>query len=90
MFDYSNPALLFFNDMNSSIFYGFLIDLIAIPDSKLSGMENWGLITFRESALLLSNDESSTSDYLTVVKVVVHELSHMWFGNLGVFYFFLI
>ena len=45
-------------------------------------MENWGLITYRESALLYQPGRSSLSDREYVAVVVAHELSHQWFGNL--------
>lgn len=45
-------------------------------------MENWGLITFRETALLYDKDVSSISDKKRVLEVVAHELAHQWFGNL--------
>lgn len=44
-------------------------------------MENWGLVTFREIALL-ANEHSSLEQKLYVYIVVAHELAHMWFGDL--------
>ena len=44
-------------------------------------MENWGLITYKESKFL-HNKNSSQSTELDVVSVIAHEISHMWFGNL--------
>ena len=45
-------------------------------------MENWGLITFRESALLLDENTATVPQMQRVAYVVAHELAHMWFGNL--------
>ena len=45
-------------------------------------MENWGLITYRESTLLYQPGRSSLADREYVAIVVAHELSHQWFGNL--------
>lgn len=45
-------------------------------------MENWGLITFRETALLADKKTSSVSSLQRVAVVVSHELAHQWFGNL--------
>lgn len=57
-------------------------DFVALPDFASGAMENWGLITFREQALLV--DPANTSLHLKqyVANVVAHELTHQWFGNL--------
>ncbi|MEQ2161444.1 hypothetical protein GOODEAATRI_009656, partial [Goodea atripinnis] len=44
-------------------------------------MENWGLITFRETTLLLDSN-SSHLEKQVVASVIAHELAHQWFGNL--------
>jgi len=58
------------------------LDLIAIPDFASGAMENWGAVTFRETALLVDPDLSSTANKQHVALVIAHELAHMWFGNL--------
>ncbi|XP_028392975.1 puromycin-sensitive aminopeptidase-like [Dendronephthya gigantea] len=58
------------------------IDLIAIPDFAAGAMENWGLVTYRETALLVDPTNSSSSSKQWVALVVGHELAHQWFGNL--------
>lgn len=45
-------------------------------------MENWGLVTYREVALLVDPAKSSTRQKSRVALVIAHELAHMWFGNL--------
>ncbi|KFQ38374.1 Endoplasmic reticulum aminopeptidase 1, partial [Mesitornis unicolor] len=57
-------------------------DLAAIPDFQSGAMENWGLTTYRESALLYDPGKSSASSKLWITMVVAHELAHQWFGNL--------
>lgn len=57
-------------------------DLVAIPDFSAGAMENWGLITFRETELLHSENDSSCHNMKSVSLTVAHELAHMWFGNL--------
>ncbi|MBN3301131.1 LCAP aminopeptidase, partial [Amia calva] len=57
------------------------LDLVAIPDFLAGAMENWGLITFRETTLLYDNT-SSVMDKQLVTVVIAHELAHQWFGNL--------
>ncbi|KAM3836116.1 aminopeptidase Ey-like, partial [Diretmus argenteus] len=57
-------------------------DNIALPDFSAGAMENWGLITYRETALLYNPAMSSNGDKEWVATVISHELAHMWFGNL--------
>lgn len=57
--------------------------MIAIPDFVSGAMEHWGLVTFRETALFYDKNISSTANKQRVATVVAHEISHMWFGNLG-------
>ena len=57
-------------------------DMIAIPDFSAGAMENWGLITYRETALLYDPKVDSKSSRIYVATVVAHELAHQWFGDL--------
>lgn len=59
-----------------------VLDLIAIPDFAAGAMENWGAVTYRETALLVDPELSSTVNKQYVALVIAHELAHMWFGNL--------
>lgn len=58
------------------------LDMIAIPDFASGAMENWGAITYRESALLVDPLNSSISNKQWVALVIAHEIAHQWFGNL--------
>ncbi len=57
-------------------------DHVALPDFSSGAMENWGLITYREVALLADPETTSISSKRYIATVVAHELSHQWFGNL--------
>ncbi|XP_068228790.1 aminopeptidase N-like isoform X1 [Palaemon carinicauda] len=57
-------------------------DMIAIPDFSAGAMENWGLITYRETAMLYDPKVSAASNKQYVVSVIAHELAHQWFGNI--------
>ena len=57
-------------------------DHVALPDFSSGAMENWGLITYRESALLAEPGTTSLADRHYAATVIAHELSHQWFGNL--------
>ncbi|XP_062198704.1 aminopeptidase M1-C-like [Phragmites australis] len=58
------------------------LDMVAIPDFAAGAMENYGLVTFREVALLFDEQSSSESSKQNIAITVAHELAHQWFGNL--------
>ncbi len=58
------------------------LDLIAIPGGFGGAMENWGGITFYESALLFDPARSSERTKESVFEVEAHEMAHQWFGDL--------
>lgn len=55
---------------------------VALPDFSAGAMENWGLITYRESYMLVDPDNSSLTNKQLVATVIAHELAHQWFGDL--------
>lgn len=57
-------------------------DHVALPDFSSGAMENWGLITYREVALLADPATTSIASKHYIATVIAHELSHQWFGNL--------
>ena len=57
-------------------------DHVALPDFSSGAMENWGLITYRESCLLADPELTPESSKRFIATVIAHELSHQWFGNL--------
>jgi puromycin-sensitive aminopeptidase len=57
------------------------LDQVGIPDFEAGAMENAGLITYREVALLLDPATAPLSVQKRVAEVVTHELAHQWFGN---------
>lgn len=60
-------------------------DLLAVHEFSHGAMENWGLITFRTTAVLFDEKTSDMSYKSRVVYVVAHELAHAYFGDLTSF-----
>lgn len=57
------------------------MDFAAIPPFQYGGMEHVGAIQYRESSLFL--DKNATQNQLLGrAKLIAHETSHMWFGDL--------
>ncbi|XP_049958074.1 aminopeptidase N-like [Schistocerca serialis cubense] len=64
--------------------HGYLskLDHVALPELGPGAMENWGLITYKQSRLLALENYTSESVKEQVVTIIQHEVSHQWFGNL--------
>ncbi|MBI3631917.1 MAG: M1 family metallopeptidase [Candidatus Vogelbacteria bacterium] len=80
--DTAAKMLSYYNDYFGIQYPMPVLDLIAIPDFASGAMENWGAITYRETALLIDPDHSAASAKQRVALVIAHELAHQWFGNL--------
>ena len=57
------------------------LHLITVPEFAAGAMENWGAITFRETALLVDQN-SAEETRRRVAEVIAHEIAHQWFGDL--------
>ncbi len=79
--DFAAEVLDFYDNLFKTPFPLPKLDLLALPDFEAGAMENWGLTTYREIAML-ANEKSSIDQKLYVDTVIAHELSHMWFGDL--------
>ncbi len=75
-------SLKFFEDYYGIPYPGDKLDLVAIPDFASGAMENFGAITFRETALLVDPRAGTHAELGRVADVVSHENAHMWFGDL--------
>ncbi|MHB1957413.1 MAG: M1 family metallopeptidase [Acidobacteriaceae bacterium] len=58
------------------------LDMIGIPDFEAGAMENFGAITYRESAFLVDEKTASTNAKKNVATDVAHEMAHQWFGDM--------
>ena len=58
------------------------LDMIAIPDFEAGAMENFGAITYRETAMLVDEKNASVDAKKVVAVDVAHEMAHQWFGDM--------
>jgi alanyl aminopeptidase len=58
------------------------LDFIAVPEYWPGAMENPGFITFSDKILLIDPAAASLAQKRTVAMVTLHEVAHMWFGDL--------
>jgi len=58
------------------------LDQIALPGGFGGAMENWGGITYYESALLFDPKNSSAETKQNIYEGLAHEMAHQWFGDL--------
>jgi len=80
--DVGMKVLDFFSEYFNNAYPLPKMDMVAIPDFSAGAMENWGLVTYRETALLIDEENSPLVSKQRVAYVVAHELAHQWFGNL--------
>ncbi|WP_282049631.1 M1 family metallopeptidase [Maribacter aquivivus] len=81
IFDLHQQSLSFLEKYTAYPFPFQKMDFAAIPGFQYGGMEHVGAIQYRESSLFL--DESATANNkLSRAKLIAHETSHMWFGDL--------
>ena len=55
--------------------------MIAVPTLRSNAMENWGLITYDKSHLLLQENVTTAIRKQDIAKIISHELAHQWFGK---------
>ncbi|MFT5450945.1 MAG: aminopeptidase N [Enterobacterales bacterium] len=55
-------------------------DQLLVPDFNIGGMENVGAVTFTEN--YIPRGSTTKAQKRRVANTILHELSHMWFGDL--------
>jgi aminopeptidase N len=58
------------------------LDQAGIPDFAQGAMENTGLVTYRETLLLIDEALATYAERVDVAETIAHEVAHMWFGDL--------
>ncbi|XP_003788948.1 aminopeptidase Q [Otolemur garnettii] len=78
----TGPIFSFLEDLFNISYPLPKTDIIALPIFDNHAMENWGLLMFDESLLLLQPDDQLTGKKALISYIVSHEIGHQWFGNL--------
>lgn len=60
------------------MFFIFFLDIVALPEFQYGAMENWGLITYRETEIFSNTGDNDTfiSAHQWFITTVAHELAH--------------
>ncbi|HJV96941.1 MAG TPA: M1 family metallopeptidase, partial [Albitalea sp.] len=80
--DVTRQLLPYYNDYFGLPYALPKLDQLAVPGVRDGAMEDWGLISYTESALLVDPATSGPRTEREVFAVIAHEVSHQWFGNL--------
>ncbi|XP_004640661.1 aminopeptidase Q isoform X2 [Octodon degus] len=78
----TGPIFSFLEDLFNISYPLPKTDIIALPAFDNRAMENWGLLVFDESLLLLQPSDHLTDKKTLISYIVSHEIGHQWFGNL--------
>ena len=79
MFETVQAGLAFYEQAFGVAYPYGKYDQIFVPEYNWGAMENVGAVTFNESYLFRSRVSDARREQRAIV--VLHELSHMWFGN---------
>ncbi|KAL0111090.1 hypothetical protein PUN28_012804 [Cardiocondyla obscurior] len=77
-----HPLLNFFEITYNQKYQLSKLYMAALPDFGSGAMENWGLLTYRETSMLYDENNSPITNKQDIRNVIAHEISHQWFGNL--------
>ncbi|NKX53898.1 aminopeptidase N [Arthrobacter mobilis] len=80
IFEITKQGLDFFHELFDYPYPFGKYDQAFVPEYNLGAMENPGLVTFTEDYVFRSR--ASRAQYQARANTILHELAHMWFGNL--------
>ncbi|GAA4472800.1 aminopeptidase N [Enteractinococcus fodinae] len=80
LFALTKQGLTWFHDQFQHAYPWGKYDQAFVPEYNLGAMENPGLVTFNETYIFTSR--ATVSQHMQRATTVMHEMSHMWFGNL--------
>ncbi|MGI9264000.1 MAG: aminopeptidase N [Gammaproteobacteria bacterium] len=79
-FKLTRQGMAFFQDYFDLPYPYGKYDQLIVPEFNIGGMENVGAVTYTES--FIRRGEYTREDMERLANTLLHELSHMWFGDL--------
>jgi aminopeptidase N len=79
-FNMTQQGLQYFNHYFAYPYPFHKYDQLIVPNFNAGAMENVGAITYAETYLFKA--KPTASQYAKWLTVILHEMAHMWFGNL--------
>jgi aminopeptidase N len=76
----TTQGLDFYSDMFDQVYPFAKYDQVFVPEYNSGAMENVGCVTYNEAYLF--RDPATENQKLDRAETFLHELAHMWFGNL--------
>jgi len=80
--DVASHSIQFYNQWYGIKYPFGKLDMVAIPDYEWGGMENTASIFYRDTALLLGENNASVFRKRAQAVTIAHEIAHQWFGDL--------
>jgi aminopeptidase N len=80
LFELTSQGLDFYGEFFARPYPFTKYDQIFVPEFNWGGMENVGAVAYTD--LYLFRDRPTATDRLRRAEVILHELAHMWFGDL--------
>jgi aminopeptidase N len=80
IFEITSQGLTFYDEMFNQPYPFAKYDQVFVPEYNSGAMENVGCVTYNETYLF--RDPATESQKLDRAETFLHELAHMWFGNL--------
>jgi aminopeptidase N len=80
LFELTHQGFAHFEDRFAGPYPFDTYDQVFVPEFNWGAVENVGCVTFRDELLFRSRQADTARDMRT--RILLHEMSHMWFGDL--------
>ena len=77
----AKQSLKFYEDFFGIPYNYNKLDFVSVPEFDYRALENFGCVVFKNTAMLFGHFQPIWEKKI-IMRTIVHEISHMWFGNL--------